>query len=133
MSIKSMQSKEIPPIGTFSENDCYACHRHATPKVVKEWTASPHSKSGVSCIACHGNDHGVIVERGGRVLPSKCGECHKSMYNDFAKSKHYNGRIVAEINGVGVSTKNVTMREDCKEVSYAWLEQDMGYWAWRYL
>jgi hypothetical protein len=37
------------------------------------------------------------------------------MYNDFAKSNHYNGRVVAEINGVEASTKNVTMREDCRK------------------
>jgi hypothetical protein len=116
---KEYAEKKIPPFGTFSENDCYACHRHATPKVVKEWTASPHSKSGVSCIACHGDDHGVIVERSGKVLPGKCGECHETMYNDFADSKHFNGRIVAEI----ASTKNVTMREDCKKCHMLGLNQ----------
>ena len=116
---KEYAEKKIPPFGTFSENDCYACHRHATPEVVKEWTGSPHSKSGVSCIACHGDDHGVIVERGGKVLPGKCGECHETMYNDFADSKHFNGHIVAEI----ASTKNVTMREDCKQCHMLGLNQ----------
>lgn len=112
---KVYAEKKIPPYGEFSENDCYSCHRHATPEVVKEWTKSPHAKSGVSCIACHGNDHGKIVEREGRVLPSKCGECHVTMYNDFAQSAHYRGRVVAELDGVTASTKNVTMREDCRE------------------
>ncbi len=112
---KVYAEKKIPPFGVFSENDCYACHRHATPKVVKEWTNSPHSRSGVSCLECHGNDHGKIVERGGRVLPSKCGECHVTMYTDFSKSAHYRGRVVAEFDGLVASTKNVVMREDCKE------------------
>lgn len=112
---KAYAEKKIPPFGTFDEDDCYACHRHATPEVVKEWTGSPHSLQGVSCIACHGNDHGQIVERGGRVLPSKCGECHVTMYNDFAKSRHYKGRIVAEFDGLVVSTKNANMREDCEK------------------
>ena len=116
---KEYAEKQIPPFGIFVDNDCYACHRHATPKVVKEWTGSPHSKSGVSCISCHGNDHGVIVERGGKVLPNKCGECHETMYNDFANSKHFNGRIVAEI----ASTKNVTMREDCRNCHMLGLNQ----------
>ena len=112
---KAYAEKKIPPFGTFSENDCYACHRYATPEVVKEWTNSPHSKSGVSCLECHGNDHGQIVERGGRVLPSKCGVCHVTMYNDFAQSRHYKGRVVAEIGGVAVSTKDAKMRKDCEE------------------
>lgn len=112
---KVYAEKKIPPFGIFSENDCYACHRHATPEVVKEWTNSPHSKSGVSCLECHGDDHGKIVEREGRVLPSKCGECHVTMYNDFAQSNHYKGRVVAEIAGVAVSTKDAAMREDCRK------------------
>ncbi len=116
---KEYAEKKIPPFGIFEENDCYACHRHATPKVVKEWTGSPHSKSGVSCISCHGDDHGVIVERGGKVLPNKCGECHVTMYNDFAQSKHFDGHIVAEI----ASTKDVTMREDCKKCHMLGLNQ----------
>ena len=116
---KQYAEKKIPPFGIFADNDCYACHRHATPKVVKEWTGSPHSKSGVSCISCHGNDHGVIVERSGKVLPSKCGECHETMYNDFAESKHFDGHIVAEI----ASTKDVTMREDCQKCHMLGLNQ----------
>ncbi len=112
---KEYAEKKVPPFGTYSENDCYACHRYATPEVVKEWTNSPHSRKGVSCLDCHENDHGRIVERGGRVLPSKCGECHVTMYNDFAQSKHYTGRIVAEFDGVLVSTKDAIMRKDCEE------------------
>ncbi len=112
---KAYAEKKIPPFGIFTEDDCYACHRHATPEVVKEWTKSPHAKQGVSCLECHGDDHGQIVERGGRVLPSKCGECHVTMYTDFAQSRHYTGRIVAEFDGFISSTKNATMRKDCEE------------------
>jgi nitrate/TMAO reductase-like tetraheme cytochrome c subunit len=112
---KAYAEKKIPPFGIFTEDDCYACHRHATPEVVKEWTKSPHAKQGVSCLECHGDDHGQIVERGGMVLPSKCGECHVTMYTDFAQSRHYTGRIVAEFDGFISSTKNATMRKDCEE------------------
>ncbi|MFQ5965647.1 MAG: cytochrome c3 family protein [Candidatus Scalinduaceae bacterium] len=110
---KAYAEKKIPPYGTFTEDDCYGCHRHATPEVVKEWTNSPHARQGVSCLECHGDDHGHIVESKGSVLPSKCGECHVTMYNDFAQSRHYNGRVVAEFDGLVSSTKNATMREDC--------------------
>ncbi|MEE9260545.1 MAG: NapC/NirT family cytochrome c [Candidatus Scalindua sediminis] len=112
---KAYAEKKIPPFGIFTEDDCYACHRHATPEVVKEWTKSPHAKQGVSCLECHGDDHGQIVERKGMVLPSKCGECHVTMYTDFAQSRHYTGRIVAEFDGLVSSTKNATMRKDCEE------------------
>ncbi len=112
---KVYAEKKIPPYGTYSQDDCFACHRHATPKVVKEWTMSPHARQGVTCIVCHENEHGQIVERKGVVLPSKCGECHETMYNDFAQSRHYNGRIVAEFDGFVSSTKDAAMREDCEK------------------
>ncbi len=112
---KAYAEKKIPPSGTFEQENCFACHRHATPEAVKEWTNSAHAREGVTCLECHGDDHGQIVERGGRVLPSKCGECHVTMYNDFAQSRHFNGRIVAEFDGIVASTKNVTMRKDCAE------------------
>ena len=112
---KKYIEEKVPPIGTYEQEDCFACHRHATPKVVKEWTNSPHAKDGVTCLVCHGDNHTEIVERGGRVLPSKCGECHVTMYNDFAQSNHYRGRVVAEFDGVVASTKDATMREDCEK------------------
>jgi nitrate/TMAO reductase-like tetraheme cytochrome c subunit len=112
---KAYAEKKVPPFGTFVQEDCFACHRHATPEAVKEWTNSAHAREGVTCLECHGDDHGQIVERRGSVLPSKCGECHVTMYNDFAQSRHYNGRIVAEWDGIVASTKNATMRKDCEE------------------
>ncbi|MDR4505695.1 MAG: NapC/NirT family cytochrome c [Candidatus Scalindua sp.] len=112
---KAYVDEKVPPFGTFSQEDCFACHRHATPEIVKEWTNSSHALKGVTCLGCHGEDHGVIVERNGEVLPSQCGKCHETMFNDFAQSKHYNGRIVAEFDGLVSSTKNLTVRKDCEE------------------
>ncbi len=112
---KAFIEKKMPPIGVYEQEDCFACHRHATPKVVKEWTNSKHASGGVTCIECHGDDHSQIVERGGMVLPSKCGECHVTMYTDFAQSNHYKGRVVAKFDGVVSSTKDAIMREDCKK------------------
>ncbi len=112
---KAYVEAKTPPFGTYSQEDCFACHRHATPEVVKEWTNSSHAVKGVTCLGCHGDDHGEIVERKGEVLPSKCGKCHETMFNDFAQSKHFNGRIVAEFDGLVSSTKNLTVRKDCEE------------------
>lgn len=112
---KAYAEKKIPPFGTYDQEACFACHRHATPKVVKEWTNSKHAGGGVTCLECHGNDHGKIVERSGQVLPSKCGECHVTMFTDFSKSNHYRGRVVAKFDGVVSSTKDAIMREDCKK------------------
>jgi len=112
---KAYAEQKIAPYGTFTQEECFACHRHATPEVVKEWTNSAHAVKGVTCLECHGEDHGIIVERKGEVLPSKCGECHETMFNDFAQSMHFNGRIVAKFDGFVSSTKNLTMSKDCQE------------------
>jgi nitrate/TMAO reductase-like tetraheme cytochrome c subunit len=63
---KAYAEKKVPPFGTFVQEDCFACHRHATPEVVKEWTSSLHARGGVTCLECHGDDHGQIVESGGK-------------------------------------------------------------------
>jgi len=123
---KAYAEKKIPPSGTFEQENCFACHRHATPEAVKEWTSSAHAREGVTCLECHGDDHGQIVERGGRVLPSKCGECHETMFNDFAQSRHFNGRIVAKFDGIVASTKNATMRKDCAECHMLGLSETWG-------
>ena len=112
---KAYAEKKVAPFGTFEQEDCFACHRHATPEVVKEWTNSAHGREGATCIGCHGNDHGQIVEREGSVLPSTCGGCHETMYNDFVQSNHYKGRVVAKFDGLVSSTKDAIMREDCKK------------------
>ena len=35
--------------------ECQVCHAEVTPKVVKEWDASPHGKFNVKCFVCHGS------------------------------------------------------------------------------
>lgn len=38
--------------------DCYACHKKATPKVAQDWYESKHGVILVKCYVCHGQPDG---------------------------------------------------------------------------
>src|SRR3990170_265092 len=40
---KAYAARKIKPYGTYEETDCLACHKMATPDVVKEWTKGAHA------------------------------------------------------------------------------------------
>ena len=62
---------------------CLECHTKETAKVVKQWQAGKHSKTGVKCYVCHfaeaddpdGMEHnGFFVVTS--VSPATCESCH---------------------------------------------------------
>ena len=36
---------------------CIDCHAKKTPNIVSDWKLSRHSQVGVTCVACHGDQH----------------------------------------------------------------------------
>ena len=112
---KAYAAKKIKPYGTYEETDCLACHKLATPDVVKEWTKGAHAVKGVTCINCHGNDHRAIARKRGYVPASTCGECHQNQYVDFRESKHLQGHPVAVPGKFEVITTRLLNIKDCKE------------------
>lgn len=111
---KAYAAKKIKPFGTYEETDCLACHKMATPDVVKEWTKSAHANKGVSCIHCHGNDHRSIAKKHGHVTASICGECHQGQFVDFKESKHNQGHIVAQSSHFDIISTKMLNIKDCK-------------------
>ncbi|MDE2217614.1 MAG: NapC/NirT family cytochrome c [Planctomycetota bacterium] len=117
---KAYAAKKIKPFGTYEETDCLACHKLATPEVVKEWTKGVHAIKGVTCISCHGNDHRFIARKRGHVSASTCGECHQNQFVDFRESAHIKGHVVATPNRFDViSTKLLDIKgcKDCHKLS----------------
>ena len=112
---KAYAARKIKPYGTYEETDCLACHRMATPDVVKEWTKGAHAVKGVTCISCHGNDHRFIARKRGHVSASTCGECHQNQYVDFRESAHLQGHPVAATSKFNVISTRLLNIKDCKE------------------
>jgi len=112
---KAYAAKKIKPYGTYEETDCLACHKMATPDVVKEWTKSAHAVKGVTCISCHGNDHRYIARKRGYVSASACGECHQNQFLDFKESAHLQGHPVAATSKFDVITTKLLNIEGCKD------------------
>jgi hypothetical protein len=127
---KAHPKEKIEPIGTFKEVECLGCHKNVTPTVVKEWTNGLHAQKGVTCEACHGNDHTVIKERQGHVPASTCTPCHEKPYEEFAQTKHATGRTVAQLPHTTVTTKQLRMYlcNDCHRFSLIrpWDEEGVG-------
>ncbi|TVL99655.1 MAG: hypothetical protein CV087_17035 [Candidatus Brocadia sp. WS118] len=111
---KAYAAKKIKPYGTYAETDCLACHKMATPEVVKEWTKGVHAAKGVTCVTCHGNDHRFIAKKRGHVSASTCGECHQTQYVDFRESKHLQGHPVAMPSKFDVISTRLLNIKDCK-------------------
>jgi len=121
--------KKVKPEGKYSETDCFACHKTATPEVVKEWTGSPHAQKGITCINCHGNDHTYITERHGHVSANTCGECHNKQFVEFRESAHLQGHAVAlESSFDVISTRLITMEgcRDCHRMSLEYYDRIGG-------
>ena len=112
---KAYAAKKIKPYGTYEETDCLACHKLATPDVVKEWTKGAHAVKGVTCISCHGNDHRFIAKKRGHVSASTCGECHQNQYVDFRESSHLLGHPVVATDKFNVISTRMLNIKDCKE------------------
>ena len=67
-------------------NVCVECHLkpELTPLLVKDWEESSHSKAGITCDICHGDDPKNVKFP----TPETCGECHPERVEQYKKGKH---------------------------------------------
>jgi len=77
-------------ISGLSAQTCEECHYTTTPGIVSDWQASRHSRSGVDCATCHGDQHTSALDIAKVQIPTPetCGECHRDRVTEFKKGKH---------------------------------------------
>jgi len=77
-------------VSIASAQVCVDCHKTVTPNIVSDWQLSKHSQVGVSCTACHGDQH-QSVEDVAKVkipTPDTCASCHPTKVQQFKAGKH---------------------------------------------
>lgn len=87
------------------QESCRDCHARRQPGLVAQWDASGHSRKGVACEECHGDDHERIFAVAGDVPASRCQGCHERQTIEFRQSVHgralpdalANARLLAQI------------------------------------
>ena len=69
---------------------CIDCHTKKTPDIVSDWKLSHHSQVGVTCVACHGDQHTseTDVSKVRIPTPETCGQCHETQVSQYSKGKH---------------------------------------------
>jgi hydroxylamine dehydrogenase len=69
---------------------CVDCHKKVTPNIVSDWELSRHSKTGVDCTVCHGEQHKneQDVSKAKMPTPDNCAPCHNTRVEQFKKGKH---------------------------------------------
>jgi hypothetical protein len=69
---------------------CVDCHRKVTPSIVTDWQLSKHSKNGIECSVCHGEEHtsGADAEKALIPTPETCQTCHPTQVEQFKSGKH---------------------------------------------
>jgi hydroxylamine dehydrogenase len=69
---------------------CIDCHSKKTPNIVSDWKLSHHSQVGVTCVACHGDQHTseADVSKVRIPTPETCGQCHETQVSQYSKGKH---------------------------------------------
>ena len=105
----------FPP--AYAADTCVDCHKDVKFRVLNKklfdyynnWNDSVHDLADVKCINCHGGnptvadkdashkDHFSSFKADGKdsykVVPDKCGKCHKEVLKNFIESKHYKALI----------------------------------------
>ena len=71
---------------TYTPAECIDCHRALAPGLVAQYERGKMSGAGVTCLTCHGADHGAIFAAQGSVPASTCAQagCHPEQYGSFA-------------------------------------------------
>jgi hypothetical protein len=69
---------------------CVDCHAKVSPAIVKDWDLSKHSKNGVDCSVCHGEEHlsASDVAKVKIPTPETCAGCHEQQVKQFGEGKH---------------------------------------------
>ena len=73
---------------------CAQCHREETPAIVHQFERSEHSRANITCLDCHqalngqeSQDHynfTLAVD----LTSLNCSSCHRTEYQQFARSRH---------------------------------------------
>ena len=76
--------------GAAGAQTCVECHTKVTPGPVSDWQLSKHSKNGVECTSCHGDQHKTADDATLAKMPSPetCGQCHAERLAQYKSSKH---------------------------------------------
>jgi hydroxylamine dehydrogenase len=74
----------------LSAQTCVDCHKTVTPNIVTDWQLSRHYLEGVTCDACHGDNHKSAGDVSNVQLPTPevCGACHEDRLKQFSSGKH---------------------------------------------
>jgi hydroxylamine dehydrogenase len=69
---------------------CIECHSKETPQIVSDWQASSHTRHGVGCTECHGDQHRSPddVAKAQIPNPNTCRTCHEAQVDQFKAGKH---------------------------------------------
>ena len=73
---------------------CAQCHREETPAVVHQFERSEHSRANITCYDCHqaGEGQESYIHFNFRlardVTSLNCSGCHRTEYQQFARSRH---------------------------------------------
>jgi len=81
-----------PPAGVQDSTSCASCHNDLHPTIVRQFqhsamgtpgtqnTAVDYPDREITCAACHGTDHDLIMASKGRVPEETCATCHPRIY-----------------------------------------------------
>jgi hydroxylamine dehydrogenase len=124
---------------TYTPQECITCHGTGTPGIVLQYQAGVMSRSGVTCVSCHGNDHAVISASAGKVPASTCAQqgCHPTQYAEFAHkdatgaftNKHAIGwtkMTAAARYQVMPDAERYAMCERCHSIGYVYADGSVG-------
>ena len=77
-----------PEINTFSDNIVDG-GKYDLEKVITQWRASVHAKTGANCDSCHSSTSNTQVESFQVVqVADTCRDCHTKQHQAFMESKH---------------------------------------------
>ena len=131
----------VSPAGatTYSPAECVDCHSIFNQGIVTQYQQGAMSGAGVTCVSCHGADHGAIEAAQGKVPASTCAQvgCHPDQYAEFAAkdaagayvNKHAQGwtRMTAAARyKVMPEAQRYEMCERCHNVGYVSADGSVG-------
>ena len=73
-----------------ADQSCVDCHKSVTPSIVTDWQLSKHSKNGIECSVCHGEEHTKAADADKALIPTPetCQTCHPTQVEQFKSGKH---------------------------------------------
>lgn len=78
------------------QSACVTCHTQVTPGAVSDWKLSKHSRNGVDCSVCHGDEHKKRddFKKAKIPTPDTCNNCHEQQVSQFKEGKHSKAWVV---------------------------------------